>query len=328
MKLRVSFLILICMVSFIGVPKKSYAIQTEICDVVDDILSVLPGSVGFIDGWRIRCSFRGCRTYWRCHSMNIGEQIEFSLTLVCNAMTMYGPDFFPNSTLLDINGELLNIQNVLGNLASIANPSMDNSIDSSLLGNAFGDIEGSLGNIESLLPPAPSTDRRWVRRKRHCAVETDNTEEAANQEAQEESAPEEEEDPACSLGLIDLETEELPPECLGDETFEGLEEGNTEDYNNQLQEEIDATCGGMTGADYDSCVTDVTDTFEYVPSGDVLDQIDQAAQDEIDSANEDIGNAGDSGDVSTDADGDLCLTPEQVAQLPDYVPVDPDMVCP
>ncbi len=160
--------IVLCTVS----PKESKAvgeIGQAVCGSVSSILSRVPSTVGFLDGWKLKCSFtKGCWFEYKCRSLELADEMEKGLTLVCNAITSYGPGFFPGSSLTQINGDLLSIQSELTNISSIVDLSSPNNFDPSAATASMNNIRGSLNSIQSLMPSVPGTSSKWVKKKSKC----------------------------------------------------------------------------------------------------------------------------------------------------------------
>lgn len=160
--------IVLCTVS----PKESKAvgeIGQAVCGTVSSILSMVPSSVGYLDGWKLKCKFtKGCWFEYKCRSLQLADELEKGLTMVCNAITSYGPGFFPGSSLTAINGDLLNIKNEMGNISSIVDISSPNRFDPIAANASMNNISSSLGNIQSLMPSIPGESSKWVKKKSHC----------------------------------------------------------------------------------------------------------------------------------------------------------------
>lgn len=160
--------IVLCTVS----PKESKAvgeIGQAVCGSVSAILSQVPSSVGFLDGWRLRCSFtKGCWFEYKCRSLELADEMEKGLTMVCNAITSYGPGFFPGSSLTQINGDLLSIKGEMDNISSIVDLSSTNKFDPAAASASMNNIRSSLNNIQSLMPSIPGQSSKWVKKKSKC----------------------------------------------------------------------------------------------------------------------------------------------------------------
>lgn len=280
MKFFRTFFVLVVLSMFSGVGSAK-AVGEEVCGLVGDIVSLMPTTLSYVEGNRLRCSLRrGCRWYWRCRTDDLAGVMDFTLTQLCNALTQYGPDFFPNSAFPEINDELLNIQNSLGDIDSLLGG--QGLISELELDANFVSIEDSLGNIENLVPvPEEQSSSRWTRRRSRCY----NDDIALPEDDVEEEEPAEElteEEIACNQGVDDLDnvTEESDA-CEGDADGEQSENDSSADYQSQLDSEIEATCGTDTAAvGYDQCVADVEEVFVYVP-GDAGVDTDQIVEDAI-----------------------------------------------
>lgn len=160
--------IVLCTIS----PKESKAVGElgqAVCSSVSSILSAVPSSVGYLNGWKLKCSFtKGCWFEYKCKSLELADEMEKGLTMVCNAITSYGPGFFPGSSLTQINGDLLSIKGEMDNISSIVSLSSPENFDPVAANNSMNSIRGSLNSIQSLMPSIPGQSSKWVKKKSKC----------------------------------------------------------------------------------------------------------------------------------------------------------------
>ncbi len=325
MNFKGKFLVLVALFTFVNVGQAK-AVGEQVCNSVSGIASQLPNLTSYIDGMEIKCSFSGCKTYYKCKSLDLAEQLEFTLTMLCDALAQYAPGSFPDTPFTMLNGELLNISN---SLTSMATPLGANSlISDAALSADFLDLENSITNIESMIPiGSEEPEERWVRKKRYCKTDSLGDYEDEDDEEDTEEQPEDE---ACSQGVSDLDADVADIEgCLAEDGSEDLETAAQADYNTQLQAETDLACPDSAAADYDDCVALVEESFVYIPSGDVADVVDTS----VDDALAEAGLTQEELDAIADGDQDIdtseagqCI-PSDIT-LPEGVTLPEDAYCP
>ncbi len=266
MEFQGRLLILVALFSFVNVGQAK-AVGDQICANISNIVSVMPTIVSYIDGNKIKCKLSGCKTYWKCKSMDLGDHLDFTLTMLCDALAQYGPGFFPNSAFPAINGELLNIQGSLQSMTTMLPIQNQAGFDASLLGGDFLDVENAMTNIQGLIPFPPGQEQeRWVRKRKYCAVAPYASGSGNNNNNTPPEAA------ACTDGVADPNGDTTGLDnCTGTADAAPVDAAAQADYDSQLQAQVTTDCSSLLPDQvaYDACAANVGATFVYVPSASV-----------------------------------------------------------
>ncbi len=365
MKFKGMLLMAVIMFSMIS-PKETKAVGEvgqAVCGSVSAIMSLVPDSVGYLDGWKLKCKLtKGCWFEYKCRSLAVADEMEKGLTLVCNAITSYGPGFFPGSSLTNINADLADIQSELLGISSILDPMATNKFDPLAADAALSNISNSLSSIESLMPSIPGESSKWVKSKSDCdraeggaadtasstpvnmtaptttAVQDANDAAEAEQDAQLNSEiltacstqPDyvpEYYNPALASYTTDHDAWQVCFDACGAFDFAcqgacGVEPDWVTGYENPAQ----ASYNSDLQAWYD-CREVVQENFNYVPSQATLD-LQDAAADAVGVDNSVATNATDLINQSTNSG--VCIPQVQIDMMPPEAAanIDPALICP
>lgn len=350
---------------FVISPKQSYAVAdigVKVCSTADKILALVPDDVGFLDKWRIRCSWKkGCWKEYKCHSKELGKQVKALVSQVCDMVTQTaaGIDQLPKSALTFLNKDLGMLYLQIQDFNSLSDPSAVTYIDEAEVKKKFDAIETSLDNIENAMPKDPGTKSKWVKKKSHCKKAEGGLADTATTSKGAVTT--------STQSKVDLYEAEAKAESDSQLTAEilstcGKEPDWVPDYRNPALTAFNAdfsvwkTCYDACGSDpkpwcvspcgskplwepqyedpayadyktdltaWRSCRGGVQEGFEYTPGA----YVESLESDAKSSVNTDIGVSSDYGDMMTKAQSEgICIPASDAAALEGVI--DPRMICP